>query len=886
MNALTRLLRRIRSLVRRRELDRELDDELAFHLEMEAAAGVRRGASPELAQLAARRLFGGVARIKDECRDARGVMLVEDATRDVRIAMRSLRRTPGFTLIALLTVALGIGANTAIFSVVRGVLLRPLPYPDADRLVRIWQKTTDVSADRGSDRAAVSPVDIDDWRAQRRVLAELGGYWFAEGASGIDLTGEGEPQRLSAAFVTPGFFATLGLPAVVGRLPRDDEMVRGADDHVVVLAYGFWKRQFAGASSVIGKPLTLGGESYTVVGVASPDEGAMTPSVEIFIPVSTMPDASVPRLRQVRWMDVIGRMRSEATIAEARTEVNAITGRLAAAYPEDRAWGGATVEPLLDAVVGEVRPALLVLMGAVAVVLLASCVNLASLLLARATTRGREMAVRMAMGAGRGRLVRQMLAESLVLAAVGGLLGLGLAEAGAKGLVMLGGAQLPRGGEVRLDGAVVLFASAISLLTGIAFGLVPALRASAPRLHEMLKESARDTGWGSRHRLRAMLVVGEVALAVILVAGAGLVLRSFARLVAIDPGFRPDHIVGVNFTMSDVRHSTVPEMEEYYTDVLRSARAVPGVISVAATRDVPLRGGGERYSFVPEGMRVSSIDDAPWARVMHVSDGFFRTLEIPLLAGRDFGHVDRSGAPAVVVVNETLARRFFPGASAVGRTLDFGGSTVRIIGVVGDVRQIALEEPATPMFYLSNLQNLRVQVNLLARTRDDPIPLVHALESAIRSVDGEQTITSVFTLDDVVRGALARPRLLTVLLGLFGGAGLVLGALGIYGVLSYLVGERRREIGVRLALGAEGRDVLRTIVSRGLRLATVGTVIGVVGALALTRLMASVLYEVEPNDPLTFGGAVVVLMFVALLASALPARRAARTDPAVALRGE
>jgi putative ABC transport system permease protein len=796
-------------------------------------------------------------------------------------ALRKLRRSPGFTLTAVLTLALGIGANTAIFSVVNGVLFRALPLPRPDQLYQVWSaKPTDVTM-----RGSVSPVDLDDWRAQRSVLRDLGGFWYAAGGSGIDLLGQGDPQRLSAVFATDGLFPALGVTPELGRLPRDDEMVRGGPDRVVVLTHAFWQRQFGGSPSVIGTSLSLGGEPFLVLGVLPRNFRYPAADVDVWVPYSTIPDDAIPRLRGVRILDVVARARDGVSQAQVAAEMNTITSRLATEYREDATWGAATVVPLHDALTGDVRTGLLVLLGAVAFVLLIACVNVASLLLARATARGREIAVRAALGASRGRVVRQLLTESFVLAMAGGLAGMAVAVAGIRMLLTLGAEQLPAQSDIRLDTGVLVFALGVSVITGLLFGLVPALRSSSADLQGDLRAGGRGmTGSGSAHRLRDGLVVAEVALAMVLVIGGGLMTRSFLRLLAVDPGFRPDHALVLDFTLSTSRHE---HFLQTYQQIVEKARAVPGVVAAGSIKDAPMRGVGERAGFTLPGMVIPPGESQPTAPILHVSDGIFRALGARMLEGREFAWTDRDSTPLVVVVNQAFEKRWFPGERALGKKVLLGGRIpVEVVGVVNDIRQRAVAEPAVPTIYVHVLQNGRVRMNLVVRTRGDPMAMAGALREAVWSVDRSQPITAVFTLEDVMGDALANPRLLAVLLGIFGFLGLVLGALGLYGVLAYLVTQRQREIGVRLALGANRRQVLRMIVGRGLLLTVSGVAIGVVGALALGRILNGVLYGVSPNDPATIAVVVTVLLSVAALASWVPARRAASVDPVLTLREE
>jgi predicted permease len=806
-----------------------------------------------------------------------------ELTQDIRFALRTLAKNPAFTAVAVLTLALGIGANSAIFSVVNGVLLKPLPYPHPEQLLRAWQNyTTATSSEPGS----ISAVNLDDWRARRRVLADIGGYWYSDGQSGTDLTGIGDPQRLATAFVTPGFWNTFAVPPEIGRVPRDDEMVRGSNDRVVVLSHPFWERQFGGSRSVIGTRITLGGDSYQILGVMPETFRFPSAHADIYVPFSTIPDGAIPRIRPVRILAMVARMKPGVTVAQANAELNGIARGLAEEYPTDNAQGAtALAMPLQDSIVGKVRNALLVLLGAVGFVLLIASVNLAGLLLARATARERELAIRAALGAARGRIVRQLFTESIVLACIGGVLGVLVAQIGAGLLVRLGANQLPRAESIGLDANVVFFTAAISILTGVVFGLVPALRASRPQLQQSLRDGTRGST-GSTGGLRDALVVTEVALALVLVVGAGLMTRSFVKLTHVDLGFSPESRLAVNYTISSARHPAPGELTQVYRAILDRVRAVPGVTAAGAIRDLPFHGDGERIPFLPPGASPGPNGESPTATLMFTSDGFFNAMGIPLIAGRDLSQQDRSGTPLVFVVNQAFAKRFLPGHSPLGQVLALDKSRVPIVGLVGDVHQTAVDESPEPRIYASVYQINRVKVNLVVRTSENPQLMIKRVEDAIHSVEPQQTITSAFTLDQAVGEAVARPRLPTVLLGLFGAMGLVLGALGIYGVLAYLVTQRTREIGVRIALGAQPRDVLGMVVGSGLRLAGLGVALGVVGALLLTRMMADVLYGVTPSDPMTFGAVAIVLLGVGAFASWVPALRATRVDPLVALRAE
>ena len=901
------MTRRVFQFLRRSPSDirDDVDAEVRFHLDARIDELVAAGLSRADAVTQARREFGdledarryiqAIDRRTERRRRRRNYM--GDIKRDVRYAFRRLRGSTGFTIAAILTLALGIGANTAIFSIVTGVLLRPLPFPDPDRLYAVY------SANRTADlmQASVSAVDLDDWRVQRQQIEDLGGYFYAEGSTGIDLTGRGDPRRLSVVFFTPGFFTALRASTAQGRLPVDQEMVRGGNDRVVLLSYSFWLNEFGGTPDVVGSTLTLGGSPYEVLGVLPRDMRFPTERADVFVPYSTIPDSGIPRLRQVRTLAVVARARPGVGQDAVQAEMNVIARRLADLYREDRAWDTTTVLPLHEVVTGAVRRPLLVLLGAVGFVVLLSCVNLAGLQLARAAGRGREIGVRMALGARRGRLVRQLLTESFVLAGCGGIAGVVLAGTLTSALLALAAGELPRASEVRLDAPVLLFSLALSIVTGLFFGLIPAWRTSSPNVHDMLREGGRGAVAGDSSRLRTALIVAEVALAAILVVAAGLMGRSFKALMDVDAGFDPARLIAVQFTIDTSRYPApapapppaagVPPRPtpapwlRFYTDVIEKVRTLPGIVAAAAVKDPPFRGNGERNGFGIPGRPVPAGQDPPSAATIHVSDGYFRTIGARIVDGREFTPQDRLDAPFVIVVNEAFARQFFPGSRAVGqRVLRGPNFPVEIVGVVHDIRQVAMAEPARPTMYIHNLQNSRVKTTIVARTEGDPIATAGAIRQAVWALDPRQPITDVFTFDDSVSRALARPRLVTVLLLSFGAVGLLLGAVGVYGILTFLVQQRRSEIGVRIALGARPVDVATAFVRRGLVLTAIGVAIGLAGAWGLTRFLTAVLYGVGPTDPATFAGVAALLLVSAGFASWLPARRAARIDPVATLR--
>ena len=878
--------RRIFRLSGRSRAGKEVDDELRFHLEQVAVALRADGWSEDDAAREAERRFGDLEYTRTYCReqDARReqessrMNYLEELGQDLRYSFRSLRAAPGFTAVALLTLALGIGANTAIFSVVRGVLLDQLPFTQPERLVRVWHAQPSGRIEKGW----VSEPDFLDWKRESQVAQSMGGFFFADGMMGVDLTGAGNPERVTAALVTDGFFQTLGARAMLGRVMSPDEHVEGRN-RVAVVSHGFWTRRFGADGSLVGRTLTFDGEPFQVIGVMP--AGFTYPAdraIDVWLPLSYFGPDNIGRSRGSHFLSIVARLRPGATAQQLRAELSGIAARQVKEYGDNPGWDAVTILNVRESIIGEVRRPLIVLMVAVGMLLLIACVNIASLLLARATARQRELAVRAALGAGRGRITRQLLTESMTLALLGGALGIALAYAAVSALAAAGASQLPRASEIRIDGAVLAFTVLVSMVSGLLFGLVPTLRASAPNLERTLRSGTRGSVGTAGQRLRSGLVVVEVALAVILVVGAGLATKSFARLLSVSPGFNPENALVATMSVPP-RYTTSAARGIYYYSILNAIRAVPGVQAAGAIRDLPMRGNGEMVRpGVPE--HPAPPGEGPAIQLHQISTDYFKALGTPLRGGRSFEMTDDSAAPPVIMVNEEVVRRLWPGQNGVGKALLFGDTPLRVIGVVGDIRQRGLAEPVEPTMYLHALQNFRSRMSIVIRTNGHPLQFTNAIRQAIWSQDANQTITDMSTLESVLGGAVTRPRLLAWLLALFGIMGLTLGALGIFGVLAYAVSQRRQEIGVRVALGASPRTVLSLIVGRGMLLAGAGVVLGIVGAALLTRSMQSVLYDIQPSDPLTFAQVVIVLLGAALLASWLPARRALRIDPVSALR--
>jgi len=812
---------------------------------------------------------------------------------DLRYAVRTVRKSPGFAAAAILTLALAIGSNTAVFSVVNGVLLRPLPFAEQDRLFMLGEQSR-----QGGFRPPSYPTFLD-WQAQSSAFVDLA---YVRGG-GQRLTGPEGVQSVIVSVVSPSFFATLGERPLMGRLFTPDEERAGT--HVAVLSYALWQGRFGGDPHILGKTLSLSSGVFTVSGVL-PHDVAYPPwaNEQLYLPIATV--AATERVLTQRGFHadcrIIGRLKPGVTAEQAKTALDAVAWREAAAYPEFNAdWISVRQFPLRDEILGPTTPRqLLVLLVAVGLVLMIGCVNVASLTLARAGARGRELAIRSALGAGRGRVVRQLLTESLVLASVGAALGVVTAHGAIALLKRAAPGVLPRLETVRVDGWVLAFALGVTVITAVAVGLLPALRAARSDLTDSLKQGSAGAGIGHRRqRLRGALVTSEIALAVVLVVGAGLLIRSLWRLRAVNPGFDPAGLVTFYISPPPLRAQDPARLAGLYTQVQDAARALPGVTSVALTNFTPLSGGGLPSPVEIPGRAPDPVRD-PRVWFMTVSPGYFRTMRIPVRAGREFTEADLAPGPAVIV-NEAFARAFWPGLDPIGRMVtlhkavqgrpDFGEPfSGTVLGVVGDVHHFGLDTPAEAQVYVPFTRNVWGHMSLVVRTAVIPTGFLATLSRAVRQVEPDIPMTlsdgrSAADTIDISAGLESR-QLDTWLLGSFAAAALLLAAIGIYGLLAYAVGQRRRELGIRLALGASRGDVVSQVVSDGIRLAAAGIGVGVVIALAVTRLLSALLYGVGASDPATFVGVVALLALVSLVASYLPARRAARVDPMVALRYE
>lgn len=793
---------------------------------------------------------------------------------DLRYALRQLRKSPGFTAVAVITLSLGIGANTAIFSVVNAVLLQPLPYPDANRLVRVWSVSDRFPLD------VSSYPDFRDWSEPRRSFQQIAAYCDQS----FNLSGGDHPQRLKGLRVSAGFFGVLGVKPVLGRFFSEDEQSAGRN-HVVLLGEALWKNHFAANPGIIGSTLKLSDDTYTIIGIL-PSGLEFPPNRKDAVVVPLAPD---PR-RSHGFLSVVGRLKPGATVAEAQAELSTIASRLAGAYQEDKGQG-VYVQPLQASFTNDYRRSLLILFGAVCFVLLIACANVANLFLGKAKSQQRELALRSSLGARRRRLIQQLLSESLVVGLIGGSLGLLLAGSLAKGLVALLTRNffLPGAAAIGVDARVLAFALAASLVTSLLAGLVPAVSASNVSLSESLKEASRGMGVGIvRKRFRNALVVSEVALALVLLSGAGLMIKSLALLTRVDSGVRTDNVLAVDFTLGNSRFSHAATRSEFFQQVLGRVQRLAGVQSAAVVADIPLTDNEDILGFSIEGTS-DPPDQRRDTRFNVVGPGYFSTLGIPLTAGRDFADTDTSDAPTVVLINQAMARRFWPNQNPIGQRITTDKKTwYTIAGIVGDVRQMGLRSEAMPEAYLCYLQDPYQwpYMSMLVRTNADPLKLFGHVVEAVWAVDKEQPVSSPTTLDQIRSNSIAEPRMIALLLGLFAGLAVVLASVGLYGVVSRLVTERTHEIGVRMALGARAPEVFRLVVGRGLILALIGTGLGLIGSAMASRALTSFLFNVGPTDPLTFVAVSLLLIAVTLIASYFPARRAAKVDPNVALRYE
>ncbi len=809
---------------------------------------------------------------------------------DLRYGVRTLLKSPGFTLVAIVALALGIGANTCLFSVVNGLLLRPLPYERPEQLTMIYG----TDAKKGTRHGATSYPNFKDWASQSSRFSRMAAY---TGASGVLTERDAAPEQLEAAAVAGDIFGVLGVRPALGRAVFTEEEAQPNAGTVAIISHDLWRRRFGGDPQIVGKLITIDRKAAIVVGVLPAGFRFLADSgkPEIFFPLNVNAlsvSEDLTALRGASFLKVVARLTDGASPAQAQAEMETINKRLAAEYPETNTGRGVRVVSVYEDTVGAIRPALFVLLGAVMFVLLIACANVANLSLTRATARTKEIAVRTALGASRGRIARQLLTESLLLASLGGAVGLLLAVWGLDLLLAALPEDFPRLEDVRLDWRVLGFTFAVSLLTGVVCGLAPALHASKPNLHESLKESGRGTTSGVRRaRLRGALVVTEIALSLVLLVGAGLLIKSFQRLSDVKPGFDADPVLSAVVSLPEIEEGEEQKQAEFFRRALERTAQQPGVESVAVVLPLPFSGSNYNSSFAVEGRPPSAPGESESLELSMISPDYFRVMSIPLHKGRAFTERDRDGAPLTIIINETLARRHFADEDPLGKRITvgtIGGElSCEIVGVVGDTKQDQLDRDAEPQAYVSYLQVPIGEMVFVARGRtNDVTSLAAALRSGVQSVDKDQPIYEVNVLRELLADSIARQRFSMWLLAVFAGVALSLAAVGIFSVMSFTVAGRTHEIGVRMALGAQRGDVLRLVIGQGMLLAGLGIAVGLAGAFALTRVMRSLLYGVGATDPATFASVSLLLMFVALIACYIPARRATRVDPLVALRYE
>jgi len=906
MRSLRAVLLRVGGLFGRTRRDRELADELGSHVQMQIDDNVRAGMTPDEARRQALVRFGGVEAVKEAYRDRRGIPLIETTMSDARYALRTLRRNPGFTAVAALTLALGIGGNTAMFSVIHAVLLRPLPYPESERLVRVWT----VFPSETVGRAASALPDYRAWRARNRTFAEMGAYHARQ----YNLTGVDRPDRLEGARLTAGIWSVLEVRPGLGRVFGPDAE-RWGTHRVVVLSDALWQQRFGADRHVIGRTVALDDEPFTVIGVMPPGFQFPSPRTQIWTPIAYPPGDPMDT-RSNHFVNILGRLKPGIGASQAQADLSVLAAQINRDLPENAGMGVALL-PWQEDVVGNVRFGLLLLLGTVGLVALIACANVANLLLARSAVRQKELSVRVALGAGRRRLLRQLLTESFVLAACGGVLGWAVASVLLRLLLALAPAGIPRLHEVSLNAAAGAFNLALAGITAFIFGLWPAWHASRADVGSTLKEGSRSMSAGRTHaRARNLLIVAEVSLSLVLLIGAGLLILSLARVRQVEPGFRTDHALTMRVTLPELRYAKPEQAIDFVERTLAGIAALGGVSAAGATTTLPFVWEDWGKFFSIEGRPVpASLAEVANVNHRQVSPDYFRALGATLRRGRFFTPEDRAGRPPVVIINETVARRFWPGEDPIGKRVrlgppealvahlierEFPGGLqawraaypfITIVGVVGDVRQNGLERDANAELFIPIAQageETSPNLFLIARTMGDPLAYASAIEAAVQGVDPNQPVAEVRSMEQLLADTLAPRRFTLFLLGLFATIAIVLTLVGLYGVMTYTVSQRRTELGIRAALGAQPRDLVRLVVGHGLRLAALGVAIGLMLAAALSHLLATqlvrMLFRVDAIDPAIYAAGALVLLACAGLACWVPSLRASRLDPATTLR--
>jgi putative ABC transport system permease protein len=877
------LASKTRSLISPRPAEREFEHELETHLNLLAEENVRRGMPPEQARRAARLRLGGLTQLKETNRELRGLPILETFLQDTRYALRTLRKNPGFTAVAVLTLALGIGANTAIFSVVYAVLLKPLPFTNPDQLVTAFQ----ANKQQGVAETGCSYLNFEEWRAQNHVFSEMAGNL----AHQLTLTGRVEPTVVNTSVVTPEFFALLDVKPLAGRIFSSQDGNQGAPP-VVLVSEDLWRGRFGADPKIIGTSINLDQRPFTVIGIIP---GAFhtpffTTKQEVWIPLVQDPVFStrMPQ-RGSHLLPVIGRLKPGVSVAQAQAEMDAISGRLAAEFPaENKGWTVRLV-PLQKEIVGDVRTALLVLLGAVGLVLLIACANIANLLLTRATSRSKEIAVRTALGAGRARIIRQLLSETAVLGLLGGAVGIALAYWGVKALSSLLPSSLPQMNPIRVDYFVLGFALLLSAIAGVAFGLVPAMFAANADVQSSLRESVRTGESRIRRRARSFLAAGEISLALVLLVAAGLLLRSFSKLMSVSPGFHVQHIVKADISLPQFQYSKPQQWTAFSNELLARIQSDPGLQDSAIAVPRPI--ADLRVTLPFDIVGSPPVSASRTTSYVSISPGYFHVMSIPLLSGRLFDQRDIMSSPSVTIISKTMAQRNFPNQDPLGKQIIFGfppspGAIHEIVGIVGDVRDDSLGQDPRPMVYVPYTQAPFWGANVVVKSTLSPSSVAATIRQEVQKMDKDLPVTDVAMMSDALEASVAQPRFRTFLLGLFAAMALVLAATGIFGVISYSVSRRTNEIGIRVALGASRSTILRMILRETLTLTFVGMAVGIPCALAASRLLGHMLFGVSANDPATLAVVALVLAVVASLAGFVPARRAMRVDPIVALRYE
>ena len=876
--------RRVHSLLHRFSADAELQREIEIHIRQLTKEAIAQGVPEVEARAMALREFGPIEQVKERCRDTRRVSWVQDFVQDLRYGVRTLRQSPAFTAIAVITLALGIGATTAIFSIVDAVLLRSLPYRDPDRLVLMF----DVPLDRPDALSGISYRDLTECRAGNQVFSQIAGNTFHD----LTLTGAGEPTVVDTADVTPEIFSLLNAKPLIGRtlLPEDGKPGAAA---VAVLSENLWRSRFGSNPGLVGQSIALDMRSFTVVGVLPATFRYPEFALRQDVWISVMQDPLFGPLTSrpgVGLLGLIGRLKPGVSLEKAQAEMTTLGARLAKQFPAEDSGVTIRIRPYRQVVVGNLKPALLVLQSAVGLLLLIACANIANLLLSRATSRGREVAVRIALGASRARIVRQLLTESALLGLLGGVAGLLLAVGAVRVLEPFLPSEVVRIGSIGVGGPVLMFTLLSSVAAALAFGLAPALLATPPNLQTNLKEGGERTGQRGGQRVRSLLAIAEISLAMVLLVAGGLLIRSFALVTSVNPGFDPNNVTEAEVSLPQFQYSTPLQWTAFSTELLARLHAQPGLQDSALAAPLPMdRQGQATFAFTIEGEPALPPAKSITADYATVSPGYHHVMRIPLLRGRLFSEQDSPANPNVAIVSEALARRYFANRDPIGKQMRFGfppkSNVLReIVGVVGDVRDVALSQKPGPMMYVPFAQAPLYGGEVVIRSSLSTSSVAAAIRQAVHSIDKNLPMTDVRPFPDALGQSVSRERFRTFLLGSFSALALVLAAVGIFGVISYSVAQRTHEIGIRMALGAQRRDVLRLILAQGARLALLGVGIGVVLAFPLTRLMASLLYSVSAADPLTFGAVAIVLLGVAVTACYIPARRAMRVDPMIALR--